>query len=67
MSKADEDIAGFRGTYSPDIEIGEDCKLRYTRDIPAGSQIEVPVHMFKYLGVDTILVPFDQMVSRRSD
>ena len=45
MSKADLDIAKFRGTYSPDVEIDEQGKLRWARDVAKGEAVAIPLHM----------------------
>lgn len=38
-------VYGIDNSYSPDVEIDHDGKVKYVRDIGQGEPIRVPAHM----------------------
>ncbi len=45
QDSAEREIGKHAGTYSADVEIGDDGKFYYARDIAEGEVISIPLHM----------------------
>ena len=45
QDSAEREIGKHAGTYSADVEIGDDNKLYYARDIAKGEVISILMHM----------------------
>lgn len=59
MSEADtlREIHAFAHTYSLDAELNHEGALVWTRDLPIGTPVAMPVHLWRWLRVRAVFSP----------
>lgn len=45
MTEAERKVRAFAGTYSPDVELDHQGRMRVTHDVKPGETIAIPLHM----------------------